>query len=94
MATVIPNEFTSYQLNAQEELEGALLTITQKQVIQNALSASATEKVYLDYDPANPQDFVQQEAYKQGMIAAYRFLLDASDAAEEVLNPPTLKPVA
>jgi len=74
MAIIIPNDFTSYQLTEQEELEGSILTITQKQVIQNHLSAAAHEKNALEYDPENPQRFVQQEASLKGQLDAYHFI--------------------
>lgn len=92
MATHIPNMFTSFKLNEQEQLEGALLTVTQKQLIQNYLADTATEKVVLEYDPEHPLLYAQREAGLQGQIAAYRFLLDASDAAEEVLATPVHSP--
>ena len=88
MAHLIPNDFSSYQLTEQEELEGAILTITQKQVIQNYLSAAASEKIGLEYDPESTERFVQQEASLKGQIDAYRFILAASDSAEELLTAP------
>ena len=88
MAHLIPNDFASYQLTEQEELEGAILTITQKQVIQNYLSATAHEKNGLEYDPDSPATFVQQEASLKGQLDAYRFILAASDSAEELLATP------
>lgn len=88
MAFLIPNDFSSYQLTEKEELEGARLTITQKQVIQNYLSAAASEKIGLEYDPENSLTFVQQEASLKGQIDAYRFILAASDSAEELLVTP------
>lgn len=90
MAHLIPNDFSSYQLTDKEELEGSILTITQKQVIQNHLSAAASEKIGLEYDPENKDRFVQQEASLKGQIDAYRFILSSSESAEELLNssPP------
>ena len=90
MAHLIPNDFSSYELTEQEELEGAILTITQKQIIQNYLSAAASEKIGLEYDPESPEKFVQQEASLKGQIDAYRFILAASEAAEESLITPEL----
>ena len=86
MAHLIPNDFASYHLTTQEQLEGAILTVTQKQVIQNHLSATAHEKNGLEFDPANTAKFVQQEASLKGAMDAYRFLLASSDSAEEILN--------
>ena len=88
MAHLIPNDFSSYQLTEQEELEGAILTITQKQVIQNYLSAAAMEKNGLEYDSEDNLKFVQQEASLKGQIDAYRFILDSSEAAEIALTNP------
>jgi hypothetical protein len=89
MATVIPNEFTSYNLNDQEQLEGALLTTVQKQVLQNQLSICASEMMALEYDTTNPASFAQQEAYKRGQIECLRFILASSDASQEALYPTT-----
>ncbi len=90
MAHLIPNDFSSYDLTYTEELEGSILTITQKQVIQNYLSAAASEKIGLEYNPESPATFIQQEASLKGQIDAYRFILAASDSAEEVLGTPEL----
>jgi len=87
MATIIPNAFTSYSLNDQEQLEGACLTVTQKQVIQNHLSNTATEMINIEYDPEHPMRYTQQEAYKRGQLETYQFLLDSAKAAEDALNP-------
>ena len=89
MATLIPNEFTSYALNDQEQLEGASLTILQKQVLQNQLSICAAELLALEYDVTQPNSYIQQEAYKRGQIEALRFILASSDAAQEALYPTT-----
>ncbi len=88
MAVLIPNDFASFQLTEQEELEGSILTITQKQVIQNHLSSAAAEKIGLEYDPENSLKFVQQEASLKGQIDAYRFILASSDTAEDLLTTP------
>ncbi len=87
MAILTPNDFSSYELIEQEELEGSILTITQKQVIQNHLSAAASEKIGLVYDPSDPLVFAQQEASLKGQIDAYRFILDSSDTAQDILAP-------
>jgi hypothetical protein len=88
MAHLIPNDFSAYQLTQQEELEGSILTITQKQVIQNYLAAAASEKIGLEYNPEHKERFAQQEASLKGQIDAYRFILAASDSAEEILTSP------
>ena len=88
MSTIIPNTFTSYELSEKEELQGSILTGLQIQVLQNALSATAEEKLALEFDPEHPQLFIQQEAYKKGQIELYTFLIDKSlTSAEEMVNP-------
>ena len=81
MATIVPNVFTSYVLTEQEQIEGSILTIAQKEVIQNRLSDTAAEKLALPFDPSNPMEFAQEEAYKRGHIDALQFILDVSEAA-------------
>jgi len=86
MATLIPNDFSSYNLTEEEAIQGSVFTTLQKQVIQNQLSNAAIEKNNLELDTNNPLQFAQQEASLAGQIAAFRFLLDTSAVAEEELN--------
>jgi len=90
MATIIPNEFTSYNLNEQEVLEGSVLTIDQKYCLQNQLAIIASELLNILYDPLNPEKFTQEQAYKKGQLDILRHILASSDAAQEALYPPTL----
>ncbi len=89
MAELIPNEFTSYKLTEQEELEGAILTIQQKYVMHNLLSVYAAELLNIEYDVTQPESYIQQEAYKRGQIEAMRHILAISEAASEALYPST-----
>lgn len=86
MANLIENEFTSYFLNEDELLQGSLLTITQKQVIQNEIALMASEKINLEFDPNDPAAFAQAEAYKKGQMDALRYRIDCSNAAQEQLK--------
>ena len=90
MATLQPNDFSSYNLTEEEALQGSVLTILQKQVIQNQLSNAALEKNALEFDPNNQLQFAQQEASLQGQIAAFKFLLDSSEIAEEETNQASI----
>lgn len=89
MAFLIENDFSSYSLNEEEEKEGAMLTITQKQVIQNEISVFAHELLELRFDPDEPNKYIQEESYKRGQLDALRFRLQCSEAAEEENNQPT-----
>lgn len=86
MAFLIPNDFSQWQLSESEEKEGAKLTITQKQFIQNQIAAAAQSKLNLTFDTTNPQAFIQEEAFIAGQISAMKYLLDCSATAEESEN--------
>jgi len=86
MASIIANKFTTYALSEDEAIQGSLLTVTQKQVIHNARAVVAEEKLALEYNPNNPAEFMQQEAYKTGYLAALSYLLEASEATEEFIK--------
>jgi len=86
MSVLLPNDFSSWSLTEAEVLEGSILTITQKQVIQNQLSLVAAEKINLQFDPESPEGFIQKEASLQGQLSILRFLLEASDDAQLQLN--------
>ena len=85
MAILIPNSFSSYDLTEEETLQGSILTLTQQQLIQNYRSVLAEEKLALEYDPANPQIFLQREAGLAGQLAALNYLLDMSESARLAL---------
>lgn len=86
MATKSVNLFHSFDLSEDEELQGSLLTVTQKQFIHNLRTAAAEAKLYLVLDPANIQDYIQQSSYKAGYIEALSDLLQASEASELAIN--------
>lgn len=86
MARLIDNEFSSYELSDDEALQGAILTITQKQHIQNLLSEAAMEKIGLQLDMTNPHLFIQQESSLKGQIDAYRHMLTCSEVAEDQMK--------
>ena len=88
MAYLIPNQFSSYHLTEEEELQGQILTITQQQVIQNLLAVTAEEKNLLSFDTTNPLEYAQREAGLAGQLAAYAFILESSEAASRLLNDP------
>ena len=83
MSHLVANAFSSYELTDEEALQGAILTITQKQVIQNQLAALAEEKIHLEPDPANMMLYVGEEAYLRGQIVNLQYLLQLSATAEE-----------
>ena len=86
MAHLVENDFSSYELTLEEELEGSILTITQKQVIQNDIAICAQEKINLELDLLNPALFGQQEAKLAGQMQALRYRLECSDIADEQRN--------
>jgi hypothetical protein len=87
MATINQsNQFQSWNLTPEEYLQGGLLTITQKQVIQNQIASVATQKINLQYTPADPLGFAQQEAHLRGQIDALNYLLVLSEEAERQLT--------
>lgn len=92
MATLIGNSFSSYELNEEEQQQGDLLTLTQKQVIQNDIANYAESKIALEYDATDPTLFIQQEAKLAGQMQALNYRLDCSNAAEQAIfdknNPP------
>lgn len=83
MAYLIDNDFALYSLSDEELTQGSILTITQRQVLQNQLSVLASEKLGLEPDTKNFEQYLQQEAHLRGQIDNIRYLLDQSIAAEE-----------
>lgn len=92
MAHLVDNTFSSYFLTEDEETEGSILSITQRQLLQNDLATCAEEKLRLEFDPAEPQLFIQQEAFKKGQIELIQYMLDRSESAIESRAQPQQEP--
>lgn len=92
MAKLIPNSFAAYELTDEEVLQGSIFTTLQSQVLQNHLASYAEEKITLDYDPKNPEEFIQNEASLKAKIELLQYLKEASIASLDALtqrNTPT-----
>ena len=87
MSKLIPNSFTSYDLTPDEQLQGSILNTLQLQVIHNHLADYAEQKIALGYDPEHSLLFLQDEASLAGKIDILNYLIDASEAALDALNP-------
>lgn len=91
MARLIESAFNSYELTAQEELQGRILSQYQKLRIQNLLAEKANLRINLLYNASDPSVFLQDEASLKGYISLLQFLLEDSKQAEleaEHLNQP------
>ncbi len=86
MAHLTVNTFSSYVMTNEEANQSAILTINQKQHIQNELAKSAEEKVRLSYKHLSTEEFLRDVAYSTGMMDALQWILTASDTAEDILK--------
>ena len=84
MAQITPNSFTTYELNEDETKHGSMLTIQQIRVIQNAIAMHAELRLALVYDPEKPLSFLQEEAYNKGAIDALKYLVNDSNALQNL----------
>jgi hypothetical protein len=85
MATLnTESPFQSWIMTDAELLQGQMLTITQKQCIQNQIASLAIERVNLPIDPVNILATIQADADKKGQILALQYLLTLSAQAEEL----------
>lgn len=77
-----PQSFVYTQLTDQQQLEGQTLSTNNKLVIQNERAKIAEQLLGLSFDPADTFKFVQEQAFLQGQLSMYKWILDAADAAE------------
>jgi len=80
--------FQSWVLSQEEFLSGSILTLTQKQNIQNQICALAIEKNNLepDFSQDGSKKFLQKEAHLRGQIDALTHLIAISNETEEQLK--------
>lgn len=83
---LIPHAFSSYELTAEEELQGQLLGILNVAVLQNLLCKVSTDKLTLIYDTDKPDAYIQNEAYLRGQYDLINHLLDLNNLASESLR--------
>jgi hypothetical protein len=82
MSVLTPGTFGEYELSKREQLEGSVLSLPQKMVLQNELAMIANNRINLDFDPTNPTRFAQDEAMLKGQMSIIRVMLLRSDEAE------------
>jgi hypothetical protein len=78
--------FQSWVLTPLELLQGSILSLLQKQVVQNQIATLAIGKINLEPDFADPVAFAQREAFLRGQIAALQYLIDFSNSSEAQLQ--------
>jgi ACT domain-containing protein len=76
------NPFQSWILTEVEYLNGSILTITQKQCIQNQIATLSIQLNEMEIDPEHILKTVQEEAGLKGQIIALGHLLTLSASAE------------
>ena len=84
------SSFTYRPVSTQEEISGSILSTIQAAVINNIRVDIAEQKLSLAYNPKEPYDFVQQEAFLAGQLEILQFLLDQSDATQKIVSDPTV----
>lgn len=82
MSTPRLNKFSSFELTQTEYNSGSIFSLPQLQCLQNQLAEAAELRLSLVYDPLNPGDFIQQEAYLKGKIDCLAYLLENSATVE------------
>jgi len=89
MANIVDNNYTTYELTPEEEQEGSILTISQKQVIQNDISLMAHQILVIDFDAECPAKFNRELHHMRGQMASLIYRIECSKVAEaDKLNPP------
>lgn len=87
MSTRVDTSFSRYTFTEDEALQAEVLTVLQKQRLQNLMSEAAETQIALVVDPNNINEFLQQQAYNSAKIELIKYLLEASEVAEnELLN--------
>jgi hypothetical protein len=82
MAKIALSEFCRYEFQSEEEgLRAQVLSMENRQWLQNQLSDIAREELNLTYDPQKPMEFMQRDAELKGQRGMIQYLLACSDDA-------------
>lgn len=79
----IPNNYTQYELTAEEEKSASIFNIYQEAKLRNLLVRAMDMKLGLKVNTTNVNDFIQQEAYYTGQIDLLAMLIDESITASK-----------
>ena len=86
MGQLIANSFSRYTLTDEEEINGTLLSIEQIYVLQNQIADISEQILALEFNPQEPQQFMQNEAFLRGQLTFARFRLEASETIRSSLK--------
>ena len=88
MAHLSPESpFQSWILTPKEADNGTILSISQKQCIQNQICLLSIQKNNLEFNPEHPMLFMQTEAEIRGQINALQYLIALSNEVESRITP-------
>lgn len=77
------SNFQRWLLTKEEELQGSILTITQKQCIQNQICDLAHRILNITIDVEHPAKSAAEDAELRGQMIALQYLLTLSNNAED-----------
>ena len=83
---LIPSQFSTFHLTEDEQLNGSILTETQKAVLINWRTQLATVQLATKINVNNITESVQDESYRRGQIDLITCMLETADVALEELQ--------
>jgi len=86
MSSLVPSRFQRYKFSEEEEIQGALLTTLQLEVIRNEQAIKAEEVLNLKLEEGKEKEFFQQQASLEGQISAYGYLIAKHEWAQDVME--------
>ena len=94
MAHQVDNIFTVYEFDEEELISAATFTDMQRLYLQTQRALAATDLLSLEFSGDRPLEFVKAQAYQQGIIASYDFLLDHENLEDAKARWESLKEAA
>lgn len=79
MAKPVDTPFVAFDFTDEELAIAAVFTEFQEKYLKTELSAVATEKLALSYDPKNPEQFKFEHEYLRGKLEQMTYLLNRSE---------------
>ncbi len=76
MVQKVDGSFVSYEFTPEEIVAAATFSDLNRMYLQSQLAGIAEQKLALVFDPANPLQYAQEEAFLKGQMTMLQFLLD------------------
>lgn len=82
------NQFQTFELTPEEQLLSFQLSTLQLAHLHNIRTETVSAMLALEFDPAEPLEYMRQKVYKQGQVDILTYIIDCAESATNPVTKP------